>query len=214
MFDLSLGIAIVLVSLFGYLSNSLNWRFLNYGVTRVLYYVGAFVHETSHAILCVCTGAKIEEFTIISDRPHLTHRRSRLPIVGELLISAAPIAGGLLFLFLVNRYILGNYFVVPNISSWHDWPSIFAEPLSFLSQINLVQWQSWVMIFLSFNAGAMLGPSMRDLKNVWPVLVLLFLVKSPFLVGVCLAALSLIFVNIVLQAIVISLIKIAALLRR
>ena len=91
--------------------------------------MGALVHETSHAVLCVLTGAKIREFTVFAEQPRVVHDRSRLPFVGELLISAAPIAGGLLFLFLINRYLLGNYFVPPQVADWQDWRSVLVAPL-------------------------------------------------------------------------------------
>jgi len=207
MFAMSLGIVIVLITAFGYLSNTLNWRYLNYSVIRFLYYIGALVHETSHAILCILTGAKIREFTVFSDQPRVVHERSKLPFVGELLISAAPIAGGLLFLFLVNRYLLGSYFVPPQVANWHDWKALLAAPFKFLLQINLLQWQSWVMVLLLFNVGAMLGPSTQDLKNVWPVLILLFFINSPFLATIGLAALGLIAANIVLQVAAIILLR-------
>ncbi len=214
MLDISLGVVIVLIAVFGYVSNFLNWRYLNYRIIRFLYYIGAFVHETSHAILCILTGAKIEKFTVFSDQPQVAHRRSKVPLVGELLISAAPIAGGLAFLFLVNRYLLGNYFIVPQFSGWHDWQDIFVGPLRLLSQIDLFRWQSWVAILLSFNAGAMLGPSPRDLKNVWPALILLFFVHSTFLTNIGQAALGLIFANIILQLMVILLFGVVSLARR
>ena len=219
MSEINLGIVVVLIAAFGYVSNFLNWRYLNFGIIRSLYYIGAVVHETSHAVICVLTGAKIEEFVIFSNQPHVTHRKSRLPLIGEPLISFAPIVGGLLFLFLVNRYLLGGYFAFaatwPKFSNWHDWWSVLLVPLALLKQIHLLQWQSWVMILLSFNAGAMLGPSPRDLKNVWLVLIILFFVPlfqltSP-LVDMGLAALSLIVVNIFLQIVVIVVSKIIAL---
>ena len=203
---MNLGIVIILITAFGYLSNALNWRYLNYRVIRFLYYIGALVHETSHAALCVLTGAKIEEFTVFAEQPRVVHRKSKLPFVGELLISAAPIAGGLLFLFLVNHYVLGNYFTLPQVADWHSWKSILGAPLGFLSQINILQWQSWVMIFLLFNAGAMLGPSTQDLKNVWPMLIILLFISYAPLVAFGLMALCLIMANIVLQLIVIILI--------
>jgi hypothetical protein len=214
--NISLGIVIVLIAAFGYASNFLNWRYLNYGITRLLYYIGALVHETSHAILCVLTGAKIEKFVVFAEQPQVVHRKSKIPLLGELLISAAPIAGGLLFLFLINRFVLGNYFTMPSVqfSNWQDWRNILAAPLALLVQINLLQWQSWVAILFSFNAGAMLGPSARDLKNVWPMLILLFFVKSPLLVNLALMALSLIFFNIILQMIVIALLGMMRLAER
>jgi hypothetical protein len=209
--DISLGIIIVLITIAGSISNWLNWRYLNYGPVRLLYYVGAFVHELSHAILCVLTGAKIEEFTVFSNQPRVVHRQSKIPFVGELLISSAPIAGGLFFLFLVNRYLLGNYFILPIFSSTQDWHTIFAVLLAVLSQINLLHWQSWVMILLSLNAGAMLGPSPRDLRNFWPMLVILFFVPSPLLAGVGFIALSLIAANIVFQIVAIVLVRVGRL---
>jgi hypothetical protein len=144
---------------------------------------------------------------VFAEQPQVVHRKSKIPFLGELLISAAPIVGGLLFLFLINRFALGNYFMMPSVqfSSWLDWRSMLVAPLSLLIQINLLRWQSWVAILLCFNVGAMLGPSTRDLKNVWPMLVLLFFVKLPLLVSLALAALSLIFFNIILQAIAIML---------
>lgn len=199
--DIGIGTVVVLITAFGYASNFLNWRFLNYGIVRMLYYIGALVHETSHAILCVLTGAKIEEFTVFSEQPRVVHQRSKIPLLGELLISAAPIAGGLLFLFLVNRFVLGNYFTMPvvRIAGWQDWRNVLTVPLALIAQIDLLQWQSWVGVLLSFNAGAMLGPSARDLRNVWPVLIALFFVGYGPLISLALAALGLIFLNIILQ---------------
>ena len=199
--EVSLGIVILLIAVFGYVSNLLNWRYLNSGVIRLLYYIGALVHETSHAVLCVLTGARIEEFSVFSEQPRVVHRKSALPLVGELLISAAPIAGGLLFLFLINHYLLGNYFMLPQVANWSDWRSVLAAPFIFLSQINILQWQSWVAILLLFNAGAMLGPSTQDLKNAWPALIILFFIHYPPLAVFGLAALGLIMANIILQLI-------------
>jgi hypothetical protein len=213
---INLGLVIILITAFGYVSNFLNWRYLNHNVVRLLYYIGAIVHETSHAILCILTGAKIEQFVVFSSQPHVTHQKSRIPFLGELLISSAPIAGGLLFLFLINRYLLGNYFTAPvlRISGWQDWRGMLSGLFGFLSQINLLRWQSWVMILLFFNVGAMLGPSLRDLKNVWPMLILLFFVPifwatSP-LVAMGITALGLILVNIIIQVVAIILFKIVA----
>jgi hypothetical protein len=203
MVTISLGLVILLITTLGYLSNILNWRYINYGAIRFLYYIGALVHETSHAVLCILTGAKILEFTVFSEQPRVVHEKSKIPFLGELLISAAPIAGGLLFLFLVNRYLLGNYFALPQASDWQSWGSALRAPLGFLLQINLLQWQSWVMVLLLFNAGAMLGPSTQDLKNVWPALIILFFVNYPPVAAIGLAALGLIVANIILQILVI-----------
>ena len=202
---MNLGIIVILITAIGYISNQLNWRYLNFKVTHLLYYIGALVHETSHMILCILTMAKVKEFVVFSSQPHVTHQKSKIPIIGEVLISFAPIAGGLFFLFLINRYILRNYFVIPSFVNWQD---LLTGAEKILNQINIFEWKSWIMILLFFNVGAMIGPSTQDLKNVWPILIFFFFVKSPFLIQFGLMAICLILINIILQLISIFLSKI------
>jgi hypothetical protein len=202
---MNLGIAILSVTALGYLSNWMNGRYLNYRIVHWLYYIGAFVHETSHAMLCVLTGAKILEFKIFTSQPRVVHARSKLPLIGEPLISLAPIAGGLCFLYLVNHYLLAGYFNVPHFLGWRD---IAAEMRSFLFQIDLLRWQSWTMVFLFFNIGAMLGPSLQDLKNMWPLLVVLLFIPWPMLANIAFFAAGLILVTLCIQVTVIVMIAV------
>ena len=195
---MSVGIIVILITVLGYVSNTLNWRYLNYKVVQVFYFAGAFVHEMSHAVICVLTGARIEEFKVFSRQPHVLHRSSRLPLLGNAIISFAPIAGGLFFIWAVNTYLFGGYFSIPQFSGW---AGILASLASFLKQLDLSQWQSWVMIFLSFNMGMMLGPSPRDLWNAWPILLVLLFVKSVFFINLGMLAVYLILVNIFIQLI-------------
>ena len=203
---MNIGLSIILVVLFGYISNWLNWRYLNFKITHLLYYLGALIHESSHAFLCIITGAKIYEFEVFSSQPHVTHSRPKLPLIGNVLISSAPIFGGLFFLFIINHYFLGNYLVINSIPN--NWEKVLFEPLKMLSQIQIFKWQSWIMIILLINVGAMLGPSIQDIKNIWPILIILLFVKSFFFANICFVALSLILVNIFIQIIIIFCLKI------
>ena len=202
---MNLGIAIISITALGYISNWLNWRFLNYKLVQWLYYLGTLVHETSHALLCLLTGAKIKEFSVFSSEPHVTHLEPKIPLVGKPLISLAPIFGGLSFLYVMNHYLLANYFTIPSFSGFH---TVLPEIASFLAQINLLQWQSWVMLLVFMNLGAMLGPSPSDLKNIWPFLLLFFLFTIPFGTNLISLAILLILTNILLQIALIFIIKI------
>ena len=193
---------IVLVVIAGYISNTLNWKYLNYRFTYVLYCLGTLVHETSHALLCLFTGAHIETFKVFSRQPHVIHRKSKLPVIGELLISVAPIVGGLICVYIINHLLLGNHFTIPFISNVHAIPESL---LTVFSQINLLQWQSWVLILLFINMGAMIGPSFQDIKNIWPLLIVLIFVSYPPLISLALTALSFICINILIQIILIGL---------
>jgi hypothetical protein len=201
---MSLGISITLIVLLGYLSNWINGRFFANKAFRLLYYLGALVHESSHALLCLVTGAKIIEFEAFSAAPHVTHTKSRLPIIGGLLISAAPIFGGLLFLYLVKFFVLGDYFAL--LSPHESWQSILLTPITFLLQLNLLNWKSWIFILLLLNSGAMLGPSLQDIKNIWLAYIILFFVFIPEISSLCLLATTLIIANIIIQSSILVLI--------
>ncbi len=197
-FAASLGAALIAISALGSVSNWINGRFLNYKIVFLLYYVGALVHEASHAIVCLFTGAKIQEFSVLARQPHVTYLKPKLPIVSNILISLAPIVGGIGFLYLVNRFWLTGAFTLPELNSVSD---LWLALGKLLAQIRIFHWQSWVMILLFLNAGAMIGPSARDLKNIWPALIILLFVSPPFLVHLALLAILLILANIAVQII-------------
>lgn len=197
---MNLGILIILITFLGNISNWLNWHYLNYSIVRLLFYFGAFVHELSHIIFCRLTGATIVGGSIFSKEPHIVHSKPKLPLVGQFLISLAPIIGGLLSLFLINKYCLVNYFEIPEFFTLQD---VLIAPLNLLFQINLLEWQSWLMILLSLNIGAMIGPSLQDLKNIWPIIIILLFVNWSLLINLSLLAVILILTNISIQVVLI-----------
>ncbi len=208
---MSFGLIIILVVSFGYISNWLNWRYLNYKFTHFMYYIGAFVHECSHAILCILTGARIQEFSVFSSQPHVLHSKSKLPLIGNFLISSAPIFGGLCFLYIINHVLLADHFSIATLTG--QWSDLYIGPLDLLTQMKPWEWQMWVVVILFLNIGAMIGPSIQDIKNVWIIVILAFFIQSPILIQLGLIALSLILVNIVIQLICISGLKLYSLLR-
>lgn len=202
---MNLGVLIILITILGYISNWLNWRYLNYSIVRLLFYVGAVVHELSHVVFCLLTGATITKISIFSGNPQVVYSKPKLPFIGQLLISLASIIGGLLFLFLINKYYLINYFRIPQFSNWQ---SVLIAPLNLLSQINLFNWQSWLMILLFLNVGTMIGPSLQDLKNIWPIMIILLFIKCPPLISLSSLVIILILTNIIIQVALILVVKI------
>ena len=205
----TIGIMIIVVSALGYLSNWLNWHFLNYKINHWLYYLGAFVHETSHAIVCLLVGAKISQYKVLTEQPRVVYSRPRLPIIGNLLISIAPMFGGLALLFFINKYFLVNQYLMPQFSNWHFFLSDF---LNFLKQISLTNWKSLLTVFLLLNVGAMIGPSARDLKNVWILMIILLFIPWSFFTQLSLFAVALILMNIMLQIVLLLFISIVKLI--
>jgi hypothetical protein len=186
------GLIILLVVICGYISNWLNWKFLNYKLTHYLYYIGAFVHESSHALACIITGAKIREYKVFTSQPHVVHTKSHIPILGSFLISIAPLFGGIFFIYLINHYLLGS----DNI--WHN--------------LNIFTWQTWILILLLINVGAMIGPSFQDIKNMWPAFIILFFIDIPMINTAGMFALSLIGASILIQVVAIISVKVVKLI--
>ncbi len=203
---MTIGIILLLITILGALSNYLNWKFLNYKVTKYLYYIGAFVHESSHALLCLFTGSKIEEFKVFSGTPHITHSKSKLGIIGQTLISSAPIFGGILFLYLVNYFLLDNSFSI--IKQNNNIFEIIVLPFNILKSINLFSFSGITMILLLINTGAMIGPSPQDIKNAWPIFFLLLLLNYSPLNNFLFTALIIILTNIYIQIVLIVITKI------
>ncbi len=193
---MNIGIIIIIISILSYFSNHLNNHYLNFKITKLFYFLGAFIHESSHALMCLLTGAKIKEFKIFDHQPRVVHFPSKIPILGQGLISLAPLGGGILFLHLVNKYLLLDYLIIPEITNWAETLNI---PFYILSQINILDWPGWIIILLSFNTGAMIGPSFKDLKNIWWVFVVLFFIQWPWLINIGLLIISLIITNIIIQ---------------
>lgn len=194
--EFNLGILIITITFLGYFSNFLNGKYLSFAPIKWLYYLGALIHELSHAIFCILTGAKIKKIAIFSSAPQVTHNKSKIPILGQMLISLAPMIGGILFLYFINHFWLKDYITINSISSFVD---ILKSPLLILSQINIFTWQGLVIILVSLNTGAMIGPSTQDLKNIWPILIVLFFIKWQFMSKIFLIIISLIITNIIIQ---------------
>jgi hypothetical protein len=212
---MSLGLLLLLIFIVGFLSHFLNYKFLDqFFFIRWLYYLGAFVHEISHALFCFLGGAKIEKIKIFSSAPYVIHKKSKIPVLGEVLIALAPLLGGIVFLFFISKFLKGEYFY----TDIQEINLTFAGFLDLLKQIllylNLKSWQGWVLFFLILNAGRMLGPSFQDLKNIWLPVILLLFVKNDFIAKFLFLVLALITINILFQIITIIFLSIFSFLKK
>lgn len=209
---MTLGIIIILIVIFGFISNWLNREYLNYKITHYLYYIGAFVHESSHAIACILTGAKIEEFSVFSEQPHVTHKNSKIPVIGNIFISLAPIIGGILFLYFFNYFFpSGNFEIIKSISSIEE---ILKLPIEIIREIDLFTLNGILMLLLLINSGAMIGPSTQDIKNIWFVFIPLIFLNVNILNNLCFTALIIILANIYIQILLIFTVKLLSLIKK
>jgi len=131
----------------GYFINTLTARMIGGWVYRVLVAPGVIIHEFSHALGCLITGAKIQSINFFKrDGGELKHTGSPIPVIGNVVISLMPMVTGILILYFTPK--LSN---LTNLSNWSNYST----------------WQFWAFIYLIFNLVATMAPSKQDIKNIW-----------------------------------------------
>jgi len=111
---------------------------------RYLIAPGVIVHEYSHALGCVLTGARVREIRVFDARGgEVIHEEPRLAF-GSAIISMAPIIGASIAVYLLARLL------VPGFVGFGD--------------LNLSSWQFLLFAYLSASITAAMAPSRQDLK--------------------------------------------------
>ena len=185
MFEQSFNIFLWLVLIFG-LSLALNnlWNKILFGIKyRFFIAPGIIIHEFSHALACFLTGAKIQEINLFSSQGgYIRHGSSKIPIIGKIFISFAPILGGIgalwLFTWLFNLGFAfdGVDFSQPFI---HGLSTVIQGVPVFI-QANWLSWQFWLFVYLSISIIICLIPSKQDLKNAFVGLLIVFILGIIF----------------------------------
>ncbi|MFA5070523.1 MAG: M50 family metallopeptidase [Patescibacteria group bacterium] len=147
---------------------------------------GVIVHEFSHALACIMTGAKVTRISLFSaDGGFVEHTRSRLGFLGAVLIALAPVFGGALFLWLLSRWFgFALDFKVIEFSS-----NILGNIRSlFFSAWNLLisgagDWRFWIFAYLIVSLSVALAPSKQDFMNAFLGLLFLFVIGLAIFYG-------------------------------
>ncbi|MDD5141946.1 metalloprotease family protein [Methanoregula sp.] len=134
---------------------------------------GVIVHECCHVLGCILTGAQITKIVLLSrDGGSVTYTRPKIPVLGNLIISSAPlfciplVLAGLTMVF--SEY-LGCVFpplpaTIDSSGTLHT--LVFAVVSIF--DANLVSaFHPWFLLYLYLTLSLVLSmaPSSQDLKN-------------------------------------------------
>jgi len=138
--------------------------------------VGVIVHELSHALVCLLTGAKIYSMNFIAkEGGYVKHGRSKLHFIGNALIAMAPIFGAFAALWGLSYYFgIKLDFSAVNFSGnfLENFKTFFQSAWNLLSQ-GFGRWQFWFFLYLIISITAALAPSKQDFKNaIWGLLLL------------------------------------------
>ncbi len=134
---------------------------------RLILFPGTIVHEVSHILGCLLTGSKIKKVEFFSSRgSYVAHTKPKIPLIGNFIVSFAPIAGGIAVLFFTFRFF-GYDFPSATLSLESFSESFFAlvkeTAIFFLDKYGT--WQFWVSSYIILSVVVCLVPSKEDFKN-------------------------------------------------
>ena len=162
---------LILIEVFSvwYTRNLLQFKILSY-----LIFPGIFFHELCHYLACKLTWAKVDKFRFSWQEGEVVHERSPIPIVGGLIISLAPLAGGIIALYFLFYWLTG--LSLGSVASDLN----LAMLGKIFSSINFLSWQFVLFVYLILNVLAIVSPSHQDYKNIALGLIL-YVVLSFFI---------------------------------
>ena len=128
---------------------------------QLILFPGVVIHEFSHAVGCLLSGAKLDEISLFSSKgSYVKHGKPKLPLIGSFIISFAPIAGGIASLWAAAG-LLG--LALPRIEASFSFDAI-REAVLFTTE-NWESWPFWLFVYLTVSIVICLVPSRQDLKN-------------------------------------------------
>lgn len=140
-------------------------------VFRVFVIPGVIVHELSHALFCLLTGAKIQRIRLFRrDGGDVAHLPSKIPFIGPLLITFAPLVIGLILIILLARLVAPDLSHIPAATSLGEFPQFL------WLVVRATDWgqpMTWLWLYFILAIGATAAPSWQDLKNSWWSLLLI-----------------------------------------
>jgi hypothetical protein len=135
---------------------------------------GVVLHELSHAFTCLLTGAHVTHISMFKkEGGEVTHGYPKIPIIGQIIISLSPfIVGSIAIYFLARALGIGGAIIS---TSSFDPRSIINLGGETLSLLNLREFRTWLILYLSLSIAVTMTPSLKDIRNILFSLAVLLL---------------------------------------
>lgn len=136
---------------------------------RVFVAPGVILHEFSHTVLCLLTGAKISKVSLFDKQGgSVTHSAPKLPIFGQIFISLAPF-----FFGAAAIYILSMWLGLEPVDFNHFSTASLLPRIRSLFRFDLHNGSNWVILYLVLSIAVTMLPSRQDVKNMLLALIIL-----------------------------------------
>ena len=192
---MTVGFYIISILILSYFSVYIRERWLRLKWLKPLTWLGIFIHESAHALFCVLTGGRVTGFRVTSTEGYVTHYRPKVPVIGPMVTSIAPMIVGLVVIGILNHFWLKTSLGITSANLWENF-------LAVGSNLNPFTWQAWVLLAIFLNIGVMIGPSLADLKSIWPLVIISFFINSNALAQILVLVIIMIGFNILLFLII------------
>src|SRR3989344_3647911 len=103
---MTVGFYIISILILSYFSVYIRERWLRLKWLKPLTWLGIFIHESAHALFCVLTGGRVTGFRVTSTEGYVTHYRPKVPVIGPMVTSIAPMIVGLVVIGILNHFWL------------------------------------------------------------------------------------------------------------
>ena len=173
--NLVLGVSLLILATYG-----LRMLWVRAIPPRILAYLiapGVAVHELSHAAACVLTGAKVHSMVLFraDGSGEVKHGPPKLKYFGDVMISMAPLAGGVLCLVLLGLLLRSpvNFYAVRTDGVQTNQLTFVAtlatlvwdDMVLFFKASSLLDWRTWLFLYFALAFTMSMAPSRQDIKN-------------------------------------------------
>jgi len=142
---------------------------------------GVAIHELSHAAGCLIMFAKINKIRLFGPKGgEVQHGKPKIPVIGPVVISLAPMVGCVLALTLVGMLLKSPLYkaIQNNLAPMNlvfsprgvgDFVTYTIRTIWELAkgirETNWLEWRAWLFIYAAVCLGICMRPSGKDLKN-------------------------------------------------
>ena len=143
---------------------------------------GVIIHELAHGFACFFTGAKVSEMALFEkDGGHVKHTRPKIPIIGPVFISLAPLIAGIVIIFFASKFLsMGE---INLFKDGIDAKAVISANRSIIGNLAGLTLKSWILLYIVISTAVTMIPSRQDFVNAFfPLLVLIvaFLIASKY----------------------------------
>lgn len=134
---------------------------------------GVIIHELSHVLGCLISGAKVKKVIYFSNEGgSVTYSSPKIPYIGDLVINIAPlfclplILAGSTWIF--SEYLGCIFPPIPfGVHSIDELFGIFTGVLGMFTSNLIIRFNPWFIVYLYLNLTLVLSvaPSSQDIKN-------------------------------------------------